>query len=107
MIEKLDTLWIAVIGLVIAFISIAGKVFSTDLYQDKSLKVKLFIIFSKALLGFILCLIIIKGIPKFYPDFVEMSAPIAWLTAYLTFEIAPILVGRVKKEIGGKDDKPN
>lgn len=107
MLDKLDTLYVAMIGFIITFISVAGKIISTDLYPEKSIKAKLFIIFSKAILGFILVFIVVKGLPILYPTLESVAIYIAWLVAYLAVDILPIILGFLQKKAEVSNDKSN
>jgi uncharacterized membrane protein len=98
MLDKLDTLYVAMIGFIITFISVAGKIISTDLYPEKSIKAKLFIIFSKAILGFILVFIVVKGLPILYPTLSSVAIYVAWLVAYLAVDIVPIVLSYFQKK---------
>lgn len=104
MLDKLDTLYVAMIGFIITFISVAGKIISTDLYPEKSIKAKLFIIFSKAILGFILVFIVVKGLPIVYPNLESIAIYIAWLIAYIAVDIIPIALSYVKQKAGVEND---
>lgn len=104
MLDKLDTLYVAMIGFVITFISVAGKIISTDLYPEKSIKAKLFIIFSKAILGFILVFIIVKGLPILYPTLSSVAIYVAWLVAYLAVDIVPIVLSYFQKKAEVNND---
>lgn len=104
MLDKLDTLYVAMIGFIITFISVAGKIISTDLYPEKSIKAKLFIIFSKAILGFILVFIVVKGLPILYPTLSSVSIYVAWLVAYLAVDIVPIVLSYFQKKAKVNND---
>lgn len=104
MLDKLDTLYVALIGFIITFISVAGKIISTDLYPEKSIKAKLFIIFSKAILGFILVFIVVKGLPIVYPNLESIAIYLAWLIAYIAVDIIPIALSYVKQKAGVEND---
>lgn len=104
MLDKLDTLYVALIGFIITFISVAGKIISTDLYPEKTIKAKLFIIFSKAILGFILVFIVVKGLPIVYPNLESIAIYLAWLIAYIAVDIIPIALSYVKQKAGVEND---
>lgn len=104
MLDKLDTLYAAIIGFIITFISVAGKIISTDLYPEKSIKAKLFIIFSKAILGFILVFIVVKGLPILYPTLSSVAIYVAWLIAYLAVDIVPIVLSYFQKKAEVNND---
>ena len=104
MLDKMDTLYVAIIGFVITFISVAGKIISTDLYPEKSIKAKLFIIFSKAILGFIVVFVVVKGVPIIYPAFSGVAIYIAWLIAYLVVDIIPIILSYLQNKTEVKND---
>lgn len=104
MLDKLDTLYVALIGFIITFISVAGKIISTDLYPEKTIKAKLFIIFSKAILGFILVFIVVKGLPIIYPNLESIAIYLAWLIAYIAVDIIPIALSYVKQKAGVEND---
>lgn len=104
MLDKLDTLYVALIGFIITFISVAGKIISTDLYPEKTIKAKLFIIFSKAILGFILVFIVVKGLPIVYPNLESIAIYLAWLIAYIAVDIIPIALSYLKQKAGVKND---
>ena len=104
MLDKLDTLYVAIIGFIITFISVAGKIISTDLYPEKSIKAKLFIIFSKAIIGFIITFIVVKGLPILYPTLSSVAIYVAWLVAYLAVDIVPIVLSYLQKKAEVNND---
>ncbi len=105
MFDKIDVVWVAIIAFFVTFISVMGKIVSTDLYPEKTMKAKIFIASSKALLGFLLALLVVRGIPLKYPELEgsEFLTYGAWLIAYFAVDLAPIAIEWAKGKVGIKN----
>jgi len=105
MFEKLDIVALAITGFFITFINVMGKIVSADLYPEKTMKAKIFISSSKAILGCILVLVIVKGVPYQYPLLKDSEFLIyfAWLVAYFAVDLMPIAIMYIKNKLGVKD----
>lgn len=106
MLSKFDTIYIALLGFLITVISVWGKIVSEDLYSDKTIKAKFIIVFSKGILGLLIVLVMIKGVPFVYPFLKDSEFLIysSWFVAYFIVDLLPIGLELLRQKVGVQND---